>query len=141
MLGFVRDTWPDRFILGWSGMRGALSLAAALSIPASVAQRDTVLYLTFTTILAGLVLLAVPLPWLLDLLGFPRGGTSTGDAEARLQELVPEELRDLDDQRRELITAQRAELARLEASGEISHAAARAVERRLDLEETALSLR
>jgi len=141
MLGFVRDTWPDRFILGWSGMRGALSLAAALSIPASVAQRDTVLYLTFTTILAGLVLLAVPLPWLLDRLGFAPGGPSAGDAEARLRELVPEELRDLDDQRRDLIAAQRTELARLEASGEISHAAAREVERRLDLEETALSLR
>jgi CPA1 family monovalent cation:H+ antiporter len=124
-------------------MRGALSLAAALSIPAAVAERDIVLYLTFTTILAGLVLLAVPLPWLLDLLGFPPAGTSAGEAEARrlLHELVPEELRDLDDQRRELIAAQRAELARLEADGEISHAAARAVERRLDLEETALSLR
>ena len=143
MLGFVRDTWPDRFILGWSGMRGALSLAAALSIPASVAERDIVLYLTFTTILAGLVLLAVPLPWLLDLLGFPPGGTSAGEAEAarRLRELVPAELSDLDEQRRELIAAQRAELARLEAEGEISHAAARLVERRLDLEETALSLR
>jgi hypothetical protein len=106
-----------------------------------VAQRDTVLYLTFTTILAGLVLLAVPLPWLLDGLGFPPGGASASVAEARLRELVPEELRDLDVQRRELIAAQRAELVRLEASGEISHAAARKVERRLDLEETALSLR
>ena len=141
MLGFVRDTWPDCFILGWSGMRGALSLAAALSIPASVAQRDTVLYLTFTTILAGLVVLAVPLPWLLDVLGFPPGGSSAGEAEEKLRALVPEELRDLDDQRRELIAAQRTELARLEVSGEISHAAAREVERRLDLEETALSLR
>jgi CPA1 family monovalent cation:H+ antiporter len=143
MLGFVRDTWPDRFILGWSGMRGALSLAAALSIPASVAERDIVLYLTFTTILAGLVVLAVPLPWLLDALGFPPGETGAGEAEAtrRLRALVPDELRDLDAQRRELIAAQRAELARLEAEGEISHAAARAVERRLDLEETALSLR
>jgi CPA1 family monovalent cation:H+ antiporter len=124
-------------------MRGALSLAAALSIPASVAERDIVLYLTFTTILAGLVVLAVPLPWLLDALGFPPGETGAGEAEAtrRLRALVPDELRDLDAQRRELIAAQRAELARLEAEGEISHAAARAVERRLDLEETALSLR
>ncbi|HEY8407096.1 MAG TPA: sodium:proton antiporter [Gaiellaceae bacterium] len=143
MLGFVRDTWPDRFILGWSGMRGALSLAAALSIPVSVAERDTVLYLTFTTILAGLVVLAVPLPWLLDALGFPPGETSASEAAAarRLRELVPAELRDLDEQRRELIAAQRAELARLKADGEISHAAARALERRLDLEETALSPR
>jgi Na+/H+ antiporter len=143
MLGFVRDTWADRFILGWCGMRGALSLAAALSIPATVARRDIVLYLTFTTILAGLAVLAVPLPWLLDLLGFPPDATSTAEEEARarLQALVPADLRDLDDARRELIDVQRAELARLEAEGEISHTVARAIERRLDLEETALSLR
>jgi CPA1 family monovalent cation:H+ antiporter len=131
--------WQDRFILGWSGMRGALSLAAALSIPASVAQRDEVLYLTFTVILAGLAVLAVPLPWLLDRLDFPP--TDDRDARERLRRLVPPELLQLDEQRRELIAAQREELARLEAAGEISHAAARNIERRLDLEETALSLR
>jgi Na+/H+ antiporter len=64
------EPWQDRFVLGWSGMRGALSLAAALSIPATVAHRDEILYLTFTTILAGLLVLAVPLPRLLDRLGF-----------------------------------------------------------------------
>jgi Na+/H+ antiporter len=64
------EPWQDRFVLGWSGMRGALSLAAALSIPATVAHRDEILYLTFTTILAGLVVLAVPLPYLLERLGF-----------------------------------------------------------------------
>jgi CPA1 family monovalent cation:H+ antiporter len=64
------EPWQDRLVLGWSGMRGALSLAAALSIPATVAHRDEILYLTFTTILSGLVVLAVPLPWLLERLGF-----------------------------------------------------------------------
>ena len=47
-------------------MRGALSLAAALSIPAAVAHRDEILFLTFTTILATIVVLGIPLPWLLD---------------------------------------------------------------------------
>ena len=42
---------------------------------------------------------------------------------------------------RELIAAQREELSRLEADGTISHATARDIERRLDLEETALSPR
>jgi CPA1 family monovalent cation:H+ antiporter len=64
------DPWRDRLILGWSGMRGALSLAAALSIPASVAHRDEILFLTFTTILATILVLGIPLPWLLDRLGF-----------------------------------------------------------------------
>jgi CPA1 family monovalent cation:H+ antiporter len=71
------EPWQDRFILGWSGMRGALSLAAALSIPASVAHREEILFLTFTTILATLVVLAIPLPWILEWLGF------TGSNEER----------------------------------------------------------
>jgi CPA1 family monovalent cation:H+ antiporter len=84
MLGFVRDTWQDRFVLGWCGMRGALSLAAALSIPAAVAQRADVLYLTFTTILAGLLVLALPLPWLLEQLGFGPAADDAADRDARV---------------------------------------------------------
>ena len=158
----------DRFVLGWSGMRGALSLAAALSIPAAVAQRGEVLYLTFTTILAGLLLLSVPLPWLLERLGFSPEGPDRVEQDARvaivqaalarLDELgvEDEEVRRLyegrlermgrdasgrhehADLRRELLAAERAELQRLEHDGEVSYAAARRIERQLDLEEAGL---
>jgi CPA1 family monovalent cation:H+ antiporter len=63
-------------------MRGALSLAAALSIPATVEHREEILFLTFTTILATLVVLAIPLPWLLEWLGFT-GSTEERDMHAR----------------------------------------------------------
>jgi CPA1 family monovalent cation:H+ antiporter len=66
VLVLPHGSWRDRVVLGWAGMRGALSLAAALSIPAAVAHRDEILFLTFTTIVGGLLLLAVPFPWLLD---------------------------------------------------------------------------
>ena len=66
VLVMPHGSWRDRVVLGWAGMRGALSLAAALSIPATVAHRDEILFLTFTTIVGGLLLLAVPFPWLLD---------------------------------------------------------------------------
>jgi Na+/H+ antiporter len=79
------EPWQDRFVLGWSGMRGALSLAAALSIPATVAHRDEILYLTFTTILAGLVVLALPLPWLLERLGFGPVGEDEPQVEVRIK--------------------------------------------------------
>lgn len=130
LFGRWRDVapWQDRFILGWSGMRGALSLAAALSIPTAVAQRNEVLYLTFITILAGLVVLAVPLPWLLDVLGFPPGAADEADARDRLRLL-------------DALDARRAELARMERDGEVSHSTARRIELDLDLEETALSRR
>jgi NhaP-type Na+/H+ or K+/H+ antiporter len=66
VLVLPHGSWRDRVVLGWAGMRGALSLAAALSIPAAVVHRDEILLLTFTTIVGGLLLLAVPFPWLLD---------------------------------------------------------------------------
>jgi CPA1 family monovalent cation:H+ antiporter len=98
------DPWRDRFVLAWSGVRGALSLAAALSIPASVAHRDEVLFLTFTTILAGLLLLGVPLPWLLERLGF-------GPTEVREREL---------EARRAVAEAAMRRLAELEAEGPLA---------------------
>jgi Na+/H+ antiporter len=160
--------WEDRLILGWSGMRGALSLAAALSIPVAVAERDTVLYLTFTTILAGLLFLAMPLPWLLDALGFGEEDDSVlrearvavvRAALQRLDELgVPEDdgVRRLYESRleralepneahvglrREVIAAERSELERLERAGAVGFATAREIEHMLDLEEARLSRR
>lgn len=77
------DPLAERFLLGWSGMRGALSLAAALSIPVSVAHRDQLLFLTFVTILAGLLVLGVPLPWLLDRLGLTSSDVHSKELAAR----------------------------------------------------------
>ena len=99
MFTVARQPWRDRVILGWSGMRGALSLAAALSIPASVAGRDEILFLTFTTILGTLVVLAIPLPWLLDRLGFraPRSEQRLR-ARQRVTEAALERLRELEEE-------------------------------------------
>jgi len=91
------EPWQDRFILGWSGMRGALSLAAALSIPAGVLHREEILYLTFTTILATLVVLAIPLPYLLDRLGFGAEAESELDVRIRLAEAALERLGEVDE--------------------------------------------
>jgi CPA1 family monovalent cation:H+ antiporter len=138
MLGLVRDSLRDRFILGWSGMRGALSLAAALSIPVAVTERDEVLYLTFTVILATLVVLAVPLPWLLDALGFGEDdGSELREARAALDLAAEGAVGG----RREALVAERAELARLEREGHVGHATARELEQTLDLEEVWLSRR
>jgi NhaP-type Na+/H+ or K+/H+ antiporter len=48
--------------MAWSGMRGAVSLAAALAVPLATQDgipfpgRDLILFLTFSTILVTLVL-------------------------------------------------------------------------------------
>jgi len=76
----------DRIVLGWSGMRGALSLAAALSITGAVPHRALLLFLTFTTILAGLLVQGLSLPWLLHALGFHgTEGMGRAEAQARLR--------------------------------------------------------
>ncbi len=56
-------------IFGWAGMRGVVSMAAALAIPLTLTdgtafpQRDLVIYLSFCVILSTLVLLGFSLKW------------------------------------------------------------------------------
>ncbi|HET9289856.1 MAG TPA: Na+/H+ antiporter, partial [Actinomycetes bacterium] len=54
-----------RLLLGWSGMRGAVSLAAALALPLDFPLRNLILFLTFSVILATLVLQGLTLPTLI----------------------------------------------------------------------------
>ena len=59
---YLRSPWQERLVMSWSGMRGAISLAAALAVPqtleggAQFPERDLILFLTFAVILATLVL-------------------------------------------------------------------------------------
>jgi Na+/H+ antiporter len=47
---------PERILLGWCGMRGAVSLAAALAIPATVDERELLIIVTYGVVLVTLVL-------------------------------------------------------------------------------------
>jgi CPA1 family monovalent cation:H+ antiporter len=59
---YLRAPWQESLVMVWSGMRGALSLAAALAVPLvtdtgeAFPGRDLILFLTFSAILATLVL-------------------------------------------------------------------------------------
>jgi CPA1 family monovalent cation:H+ antiporter len=63
--------WRNPLVLGWSGMRGVVSLAAALSIPVLINEeqpfpyRDLILFITFIVILVTLVFQGLTLPWLI----------------------------------------------------------------------------
>ena len=57
-----RGTWRGRMVGGWAGMRGAVSLAAALALPSDFPARDQLLFITFGVILATLVLQGLTLP-------------------------------------------------------------------------------
>jgi Na+/H+ antiporter len=64
-------------VLGWTGMRGVVSLAAALSIPVHLAdgspfpQRNLILFITFIVILLTLSLQGLTLPYLIRKLNLP----------------------------------------------------------------------
>ena len=83
---FPGASWRERVVVSWSGMRGAISLAAALSIPLTVDERPVILYLTFVVMLVTLVGQGLTLPWLLRALGI-RGEHpwSPEEAIARLE--------------------------------------------------------
>ena len=76
--GRIIDTggvpWQSRVALGWSGLRGAISLAAALSIPLvesgrAFPDRNLVIFAAFCVVLFTLVGQGTTLPWLVRRLG------------------------------------------------------------------------
>ena len=98
----------ERLVVGWSGMRGAVSLAAALALPLEIGAGETfparnlIIFITFSVILVTLVLQGLTLPALIRRLGV-RGDdahereellarlTATDAALARLEELGAED--------------------------------------------------
>ena len=83
--GPARPAWRSVTIVAWAGMRGAVSLAAALAIPLDVANRDLLIFLTFVVILVTLVGQGLTLAPLIRLLGVADDGIAEReDAKARV---------------------------------------------------------
>jgi len=88
-------SWRHVTIIGWTGMRGVVSLAAALAIPITLDEtdggtpfpgRDLILFLTFIVILATLVVQGLSLPLLIRWLGVKDDGSmEKEEREARLK--------------------------------------------------------
>jgi len=111
--GWVRardplPSWRAKAVLAWSGMRGAVSLAAALALPISTdagtrfPARDLIIFLTFGVILVTLVLQGLTLPVLIRVLDLEDDGLEAKEeakarihaaeaAMARLEELLDED--------------------------------------------------
>lgn len=101
-------SWRPVAVLAWCGMRGVVSLAAALSLPfeteagAPFPARDLILFLTFCVIFATLVVQGLSLPRLIRALGLHDDGLTEREmakaqlraaeaALARIEELADEE--------------------------------------------------
>ncbi len=74
--------WTYTFLLGWAGMRGVVTLAAAFVIPTSVPHREVLLLIAFTVTAGTLFLQGLSLPWLARRLRVP-SPDPTADALAR----------------------------------------------------------
>jgi CPA1 family monovalent cation:H+ antiporter len=80
------------FLISWAGMRGAVSLAAALAIPLSTdagrpfPERDLIIFLTFCVILGTLVVQGLSLPAVIRLTHIqPDHSEDEEDARARIR--------------------------------------------------------
>jgi monovalent cation/hydrogen antiporter len=76
--------WP--VLLSWVGIRGAVSLVAALALPNDFPNRELIVFITFSVIVATLVLQGLTLPSLIRVLGISDDGSADReDAKARIR--------------------------------------------------------
>ena len=89
---YLRAPWQERLVMGWSGMRGAVSLAAALAVPEATNAgppfpgRDLIVFVAYAAILATLVVQGLTLGPLVARmrLGDDDGGEDLSEVRARL---------------------------------------------------------
>lgn len=93
----IRETEPPRnprgvFLLGWAGLRGSVTMAAALSLPVALTAgvplpgRDLVIFLAATTIVLTLAVNGLTLPALIRSLGLR--GDDRAERERRAAEIA-----------------------------------------------------
>jgi Na+/H+ antiporter len=83
--------WRSRVVVAWTGMRGAVTLAAALALPLKTdggddfPSRDLIVFLAFAVVVVTLVAEGLTLPWLIRRLGAVDDEDDTPELEARLR--------------------------------------------------------
>lgn len=94
-----RNSWRMPLVLGWTGMRGAVTLAAALSIPVYMTdgtkfpQRELILFISFMVIILTLFLQGLTLPYMLKKVNMGSFLAATGTEEEEMETLRKEMIR------------------------------------------------
>lgn len=89
-----RAGWRNRVVGGWAGMRGAVSLAAALALPVHthtgslLPGRELILFITFALILFTVVGEGLTLPWLIRRLRVVDDGAEEESEEIRARLVI-----------------------------------------------------
>ena len=150
--------WRDGAVVVWAGMRGAITLAAAQTLPEDTPQRSLLVLIAFLVATGSLLLQGGTLPWVVRLLGADRGERPGADEERRrLLALVADAAATVavpagsDDPREGMAAAKRHRLAVLDAQrdalltarddGAFSSAALTAVLAVLDADQLAVEMR
>jgi CPA1 family monovalent cation:H+ antiporter len=97
----ARVPWRYPAVISWAGMRGVVSIAAAVALPLDFPDRDVVIFLAFVVTVATLLVQGLTLPYVIRLLGIrdteahtdllaeaQAAHTAAQAALARLDELV-----------------------------------------------------
>ena len=93
------------FVVGWTGMRGVVALAAAISLPETLgngqpfAAKNLIVFLTFSVIVVTLVLQGLTLPPLIRALGLAGDGGSRIEEETARRLVLQEVIAQLQDWR------------------------------------------
>ena len=66
-----KPPWTSTFVLGWAGMRGVVTLAAAFVIPEDTPHREVLLLMAFTVVAGTLFIQGMSLPWVARRLRVP----------------------------------------------------------------------
>lgn len=61
----LRIPWRYRHVLFWGGLRGALALALALALPATVAERGEIVVAAFAVVAFSVLVQGLTMPWLI----------------------------------------------------------------------------
>ncbi len=102
-------SWRGLLVVGWTGMRGVIALAAAIALPETLAngnpfpQRDLIVFLAFSVIFVTLVLQGLTLPFVIRVLGVPGSSKDENDEEEKLarREMLDAALAHLEESRKE----------------------------------------
>lgn len=85
-------TWKHNVIIVWAGMRGAVTLAAAQTLPRDTPERDLLVFIAFAVAAGSLLLQGLTLPGVARLLKLRKDGAA-GPPRAEIRE-IDEALRD-----------------------------------------------
>ena len=102
-------SWRGLLIVGWTGMRGVIALAAAIALPETLAngdpfpQRNLIVFLAFSVIFVTLVLQGLTLPFVIRVLGFPGSPKDENEDEEKSarREMLDAALTYLEESRKE----------------------------------------